>query len=128
MIENLAALRARLSAQSAPFFSEYEDTDPRKLQSLSLEQQKKRAKELLRQWRNSTNYTERKLQLADAQRVIARQHGNNNWTDLKAHIERMVVSRQAIEQGQPSALDDDHRTSHIAHRTYAAATTSGMPW
>ena len=51
MIENLASLRAQFATQPPKLSSVFDKDDPRKLKHLSLEQQKKRAKDLLREWR-----------------------------------------------------------------------------
>jgi hypothetical protein len=127
MIVSLAALRQQPAspAQSPP---EFADGDPRKLEPISLEQQKKRAKELLRdlrmknpealtRWgqsrRGAQPTVDTDLHLNDAQLILAREHGFGKWTDFKAHIERARIARAAVEQGQPTALDADRRTLHI---------------
>lgn len=75
---------------------------------LSLEQQKKRAKELLRALRNgdadarervqrvqpnAAGLSEARLQLADAQHVLARENGFSSWTQLKAHAAQLSAAR-----------------------------------
>jgi len=116
MIEKLTSIRARFDAKapnSGSLLSEFDESDPRKLQHLSLEQQKKRAKELLHELQASTNSKKDRPKLADAQRTIAMQHGFSKWTELKAHIELLELSRKSLELNQPSALDGDHRALHI---------------
>jgi hypothetical protein len=100
---------------------------------LNLEQQKKRAKELLQQFRAADPTAIDRFQhyhpkfkrhpnfsihtfepiLSDAQLVIARECGLLSWPELKAHIERLDQARLAIAQGQPIALDADLSTLHI---------------
>ncbi|MDW5377745.1 DUF1835 domain-containing protein [Halomonas sp. HP20-15] len=86
----------------------------------SLEQQRKRAKELLKAARADDPEAlarivrhipprEAPLQLADAQCVIARECGFPSWPKLKAHIETLDASRRlVIENG-----DRDRATLHI---------------
>jgi len=79
----------------------------------SLEQQRKQAKELLRAFRaGDASARERirrhlpdkaRLTLADAQFVLAREHGFRSWAALKAHVE------QAGEAMTPSVLEELHR-------------------
>ncbi|WP_455365752.1 DUF1835 domain-containing protein [Kaarinaea lacus] len=112
MITNLAALREQLAAQNyRPH--DFKDGDPRKLNHLSLEQQKKRAKELLKYWRANNNGPIYAPKLSDAQQSIAQQHGFRKWTDFKAHIEQARIAREVLQSGQPAALDADLRTLHI---------------
>jgi hypothetical protein len=99
---------------------------------LNLEQQRKRAKELLQQYRAADpmaidrfccHHPHFKHQphlvvpfapkLSDAQLVIAQEWGLSSWAKLKAHIDRLDQARQAIAQGQPIALDADLPTLHI---------------
>jgi hypothetical protein len=96
---------------------------------LNLEQQKKRAKELLQAVKNAEPEAIARFQrhhpgdrclcaealptLSDAQLVIARECGLPSWPKLKAHIEQLDQARQAIAQGQPVALDADLKTLHI---------------
>jgi hypothetical protein len=127
MIVSLAALRQQ-PASSTHSLPEFADGDPRKLDHISLEQQKKRAKELLRdlrmkhpealaRWRQSHGGArpdvDADLHLNDAQLILAREHGFGKWMDFKAHIDRARIARDAVEQGQPTALDADRRTLHI---------------
>ncbi|PMR74482.1 DUF1835 domain-containing protein [Billgrantia endophytica] len=86
----------------------------------NLEQQRKRAKELLKAARADTPDAlarmlchipprEAPLRLADAQFVIARECGFSSWTRLKAHIESLDASRRlVIDHG-----DRDMVTLHI---------------
>ena len=113
MIESLSAQRARLSTQNPQFFYHFDEGDPRRLNHLSLEQQKKRAKDLLKQWHAETGTIKRDRKLSDAQHSIAKQYGFKNWTQLKTYIEQSRIAREAVAQGKPSALDENQRTLHI---------------
>lgn len=124
MIVNLAELRQQRLSPPPP---EFDPADPRRRNRLSLEQQKKRAKDLLhaiqsndadaiaRFQRHSPEClsAERIPHLHDAQDVIARENGFRKWTGLKAHIDRISVEQQVTIEGRPSALDDGQRTLHI---------------
>ena len=112
MIDNLAELRQQLTAQDYKPHN-FEDGDPRKLQHLSLEQQKKRAKDLLKQWHANKTGPNDSPKLNDAQHAIAQQHGFRKWADLKAYIEQANVARDALLTGQPTALDAGKSTLHI---------------
>jgi len=125
MIVNLAQLREQLT--STTLAPEFEAGDSRRLNPLSLEQQKKRAKELLHDWRARkasaidrfrrhcphAASSESGPRLGDAQLVIARENGFRQWTDLKAHADHIRIARAATRQGRPSALDSRYRTLHI---------------
>lgn len=123
MITSLSGLRRQSSSR---WFYDFEAGDPRGLERLSLEQQKKRARELLRALQQNDADAIRRLKLnhpkapahrearlTDAQRVIARELGFNKWTELKAHIEQAQVARDAVESGAPASLDNDALTLHI---------------
>ena len=87
---------------------------------LNLEQQHKRAKDLLKAAKAGDAAALRRLRaagsdsaaapkLAQAQHCIARELRFKNWADLKRHIGAMERARQA-----PTAiLDDDCRTMHV---------------
>lgn len=116
MLVHLAALQRQF--HSSQF--ELPAADPRRLAPLSLEQQKKRAKELLRAARARMpaamarlGNVESEPRLSDAQRAIATELGFAKWTDLKAHIEQAEIARAAIRAGRPTALDARQRTLHI---------------
>ena len=98
---------------------------------LNLEQQKNRAKDLLRAARAAdpealsrfaavrralTQHSPETLpvtvKLVDAQYVIARELRFASWAKLKEHIESMDLQRVAIEDKQPSP-DGDLKTLHI---------------
>jgi hypothetical protein len=102
---------------------------------LNLEQQKKRAKDLLRAAKarekdalarivaareagsgagadGAANTTSATLKLAEAQFVIARELRFASWAKLKAHIAAMDGERTAMAQGQ-ATLDDGIKTLHI---------------
>ena len=124
MIVNLMQLREE---RSVPPAAEFETGDIRRLNPLSIEQQKKRAKELLRAVRsNDADAAERFRRhspdslssqsgprLSDAQHVIARETGFRKWTDLKTHTDRIRIAQQVTLEGRPSALDRGTRTLHI---------------
>ncbi len=121
MLVNLAQLRKQRTSPSTT--AEFKPDDPRRLNHLSLEQQKKRARELLKavqmqdsaaleRWRhNGFNPAEPKLN--EAQRVIAWENGFRKWEELKAHADHIRLAQQAVRHSQPSALDAEQRTLHI---------------
>jgi hypothetical protein len=124
MIVNLAELRQQRTLPPQP---ELDPTHPRRRNPLSLEQQKKRAKDLLRALQSNDGNAIARLQrhspeslssggiarLHRAQQVIARENGFRKWADLKAHIDRIAVEQQATIKGQPAALDGRDWTLHI---------------
>ena len=95
---------------------------------INFEQQKKRAKELLTQWRlhnseslsrlfkqlpeyqNSADLAQA-VSLADAQFVIARELRLPSWVKLQKHVQLMEHARNAIDHNSP--LDQDLSTLHI---------------
>ena len=98
---------------------------------LNLEQQKNRAKDLLRAakaadpealsrlaavrrtaGKNSPETIPAAVKLADAQHVIARELRLGSWAKLKAHIQSMERQRAAIGERRP-APDGDLKTLHI---------------
>jgi len=113
MIQSLTTLRAQLLNQPLQKFSKFDDGDPRRLNHLSLEQQKKCAKELLKRWHSSDDAHQRRFKLSDAQHTIAREYAFKNWSQLKIHIEQERIARKTVAQGKPSALDEKQRTLHI---------------
>lgn len=96
--------------------------------SLNLEQQRKRAKDLLREIRagnpealqrlicasssTTTRPTAETAKLVDAQFTIARELRFENWPKLKAHIRQMDRQRLAIAQQSP-APDAGIKTLHL---------------
>lgn len=88
---------------------------------LNLEQQKKRAKDLLAAVRSGDGDALARWNrhrpgnaadgLSTAQHVIARELGLPSWPRLKAHVESMNRAWRAMGQGAP--LDGDCRTLHI---------------
>ncbi|NIY76042.1 DUF1835 domain-containing protein [Thalassospira sp. HF15] len=84
---------------------------------LNLEQQRKRAKELLRNLRAETPSASTRAQsaghkispdtaqLADAQLIIARENGFASWPKMKAHIDQITERNRQIANGAPSSLD-----------------------
>jgi hypothetical protein len=79
---------------------------------LNLEQQRKRAKELLKAARAGVPAARVRFkslpQLAEAQHLIAQELRFSNWTALKQHIAAMSSERDSM-----STLDGDSRTLHI---------------
>lgn len=125
MLINLAQLRQQRTSSSVDI--KFGPDDPRRLNYLSLPQQKKRAKELLKgirahdaaaieRWYRSglkPSTANSDPRLSDAQRVVARENGFKKWQDLKAHTDHIRIAQQAVRDGNPSALDGAQRTLHI---------------
>ncbi|BAZ48498.1 hypothetical protein NIES4103_11060 [Nostoc sp. NIES-4103] len=104
---------------------------PLKQERLNLEQQKKRAKDLLfeykseqelalkrfqvhhHQARNIKDFAGFQPQLSDAQLVIARENGLSSWTKLKQHIQRIEQVSKDIARGIVTAFDADFKTLHV---------------
>ncbi|HEY9707641.1 MAG TPA: DUF1835 domain-containing protein, partial [Oculatellaceae cyanobacterium] len=104
---------------------------PLKEERLNLEQQKKRAKDLLNEYRANRELALRRFQqchpkaedirdfagfqpkLSDAQLVIARENGLSSWTKLKEHIQRIDRASQDIARGVITAFDTDLKTLHL---------------
>lgn len=98
---------------------------------INLEQQKKRAKDLLKNARAGDLVSVQRfqnyhpefklgqgmamdvLQLADSQLVIARENKFPSWSQMKAHIDQMERVRQTIEAKHPEVQDADLTTLHI---------------
>lgn len=83
---------------------------------LNLEQQGKRARELLKAARSGDAGALRRFQslppkLAEAQHLIARDLRFQSWAELKHHTASMAREREAMANVQP--LDADLRTLHI---------------
>ena len=84
---------------------------------LNLEQQKKRAKELLKAVRDGNADAVARWEahhpkgaaagqlLADAQLVIARENGFPSWPRMKTHIDTLRIARQRMEEGRPLVPD-----------------------
>jgi len=101
-------------------------SDPYAAFRLNLEQQRKRAKDLLRAVRAGDAAAWRRLAdavahpvpaaatitLADAQFAIARELGFTAWRDLKAHVMAQAAAREAIAQ-PGAAVDADMPTLHV---------------
>jgi hypothetical protein len=98
--------------------------DPYAAFRLNLEQQRKRAKDLLRAARASDRAARERFRtataghesgdaarLTDAQFVIARELGFATWRELRAHITAMAAHRAAIGHGP--APDAGPRTLHV---------------
>jgi hypothetical protein len=114
---------------------------------LNLEQQKNRAKDLLRAAKsgdanalarlaavrrdavasNTLDSLQATAKLADAQFAISRELRFANWAELKAHIASMDRQRAAIDV-KSAAPDDDLRTLHIrcGHDIQQALVTAGF--
>ncbi|RPJ50762.1 MAG: DUF1835 domain-containing protein [Methanobacteriota archaeon] len=100
-------------------------SDPYAAFRLNLEQQRKRAKDLLRAARAGDAAARRRLadavalrvpdpvtlKLADAQFAIARELGCGSWRDLRAHVMAQAAAREAIRQSGP--VDADMPTLHV---------------
>ena len=113
--------------------SNHSSGSPRSVGLLNLEQQRKRAKDLLKSYqaqelgalkRFQTYHPKAKVlqvfdhcafspTLSDAQLVIAREYGLSSWPKLKAHIDHMAVAARAIASGDAIALDGDISTLHL---------------
>src|SRR5580658_4179509 len=108
---------------------------------LNLEQQKKRAKELLRGLHAGDGAAAARLQsrhprggalapdkakLADAQLVLAREVGFDSWPKLKAHAEALAAARAAA--ARPEQAPDTPATLHIrcGHDIQGALTRAGF--
>jgi hypothetical protein len=101
-------------------------SDPYASFRLNFEQQRKRAKDLLRAVRAGDSAARRRLadalaprapdaeavKLTDAQFAIARELGFGSWRDLRAHVMAQAAAREAIAQRGP-AIDADVATLHI---------------
>src|SRR5688500_12113134 len=100
-------------------------SDPYAAFRLNLEQQRKRAKDLLRAVRAGDAAARRRLaavalpvpdgvttKLADAQFAIARELGFRTWRDLRTHVMAQSAAREAITQAGP-AVDGDMPTLHV---------------
>src|SRR4051794_2545337 len=91
---------------------------------LNLEQQKNRAKELLRAVKagepqalarvaaQRAQSSAGPIKLADVQFTIARELRLPSWSQLKQHIQRMEQQREAIDRQQPPP-DADMKTLHL---------------
>jgi hypothetical protein len=113
MIINLAALRERFAFNPPKLSSQFDEGDPRRLRHLNLEQQKNRARELLREWHSVPDATHPAPTLSDAQYAIAKEHGFTHWAALKAHIEQGKTARNELKNGTPDAPDGNERVLHI---------------
>ena len=131
MIVNLGELRHQLLEENPrlkqPSITEFDlpFNDSRRMPRLSLAQQKKRAKELLKSLKAgetpalSSAYDVgvqnigEEANLARCQYIIAKELGFHKWQNLKNHIEFATVAQQAIENGEPTALDAAKDTLHI---------------
>lgn len=83
---------------------------------LNFEQQRKRAKELLKAARAGEPAALMRFtsppKLAEAQHLIARELRFDNWAALKRHIATMAREQEAVGT-QGAALDGDMRTLHV---------------
>ena len=101
-------------------------SDPYAAFRLNLEQQRKRAKDLLRAVRAGDAAARRRLadagalsvpdaatvKLADAQFAVARELGFTKWSDLRTHVLAQTAARKAIARRGP-AIDADLQTLHV---------------
>jgi hypothetical protein len=99
---------------------------------LNLEQQHKRAKDLLRAAREGdagalarirgvradAGTTSRPLQLADAQLAVAREHGFESWPKLAAELEERDVAafRDAVSHADRARVEQLLRMPHFKKR------------
>ncbi len=101
-------------------------SDPYAAFRLNLEQQRKRAKDLLRAVRAGDAAARRRfadavdlplpdartIKLADAQFAIARELGFTKWRDLRSHVLAQAAARETVAQRGP-AVDADMPTLHV---------------
>lgn len=84
---------------------------------LNFEQQKKRAKELLRAAKagepGAVSRFSADPKLAEAQYLIAKELRFNSWAALKNHIAEMAREREASSVDAGDSLDADRRTLHV---------------
>jgi hypothetical protein len=85
---------------------------------LNLEQQGKRAKDLLKAARSGSaealaRFRSHPPRLAEAQFLIARELRFDTWAALKSHIVTMSCERERMTESSASELDADHKTLHI---------------
>lgn len=130
MIVNLATLRAGFADQQPDLSSQFGPDDPRRLNHLSLEQQKQRAKELLHGLQSPLAAAQPTPKLSNAQHAIAAELGFKNWGQLEVHIEHSRIARDALRSGKPDSLDIGRRVLHIRcgtdiRQTLALAGFSG---
>lgn len=109
----------------------FHHSDSKNDSRLNLEQQRKRAKDILKKAkagdpisieRFQMHHPDFKsgqvmfmnlLQLADAQLVIARENQFSSWSQMKAHINQMELVRKNLEDQQLAPQDADCFTLHI---------------
>src|SRR5688500_7589940 len=101
-------------------------SDPYAAFRLNLEQQRKRAKDLLRAVRAGDTAARRRIadavdlpvpdaatiKLADTQFAIARELGFRTWRDLRTHVMSQAAAREAITRPGP-AVDADMPPLHV---------------
>src|SRR5688500_356021 len=84
---------------------------------LNFEQQRKRAKELLKAARAGEPAALGRFtsppKLAEAQHLIAQELRFENWAALKRHIAAMTREHEAVRAPATVPLDDDMRTLHV---------------
>lgn len=130
-IESIKVLRQQLLSEDPQFtqkiidHNDFSSDDPRHMPRMSLEQQKKQAKELLKALKaGDSSALDRAHEvglipatgtpnLANSQHIIAKELGFTKWTDLKNHIDAAAIAQQAIKSGEPSALDAKTHALHI---------------
>lgn len=129
-IKQLPAIRAEFLSDSDSLF-EFNQDDPRKVIPLSLEYQKKKSKQLLKQLRSDSEnnplewvrikklspksevLTPETIKLSDVQWLMAKEEGFSSWAALKHHIEASKIAIDAIQSNHPTSLDSDKNTLHI---------------
>jgi hypothetical protein len=126
MIISLAAVAADIRAGKREFSNNW--IGPHALRPLNHEQLRKQAKELLDAWQtgdaaslarvavhpDAAGLQHRSPQLADAQHVLAIEHGFYSWGTLKRFVEMQTVARDAQTSGDGGAPDSGKRTLHIS--------------
>ncbi|OOZ18360.1 hypothetical protein BOW28_02170 [Solemya velum gill symbiont] len=113
MILNLAALRAGFTSTPPLLSYRFDKGDPRRLQALTLEQQKERAKARLQEWNSSVESEQPLREFDEAQQVIANEYGFDDWEQLTSHIGKSEIASKAMQAANPDALDGNERVLHI---------------
>ncbi|WP_078462651.1 DUF1835 domain-containing protein [Solemya velum gill symbiont] len=113
MILNFAALRAGFTSTPPLLSYRFDKGDPRRLQALTLEQQKERAKARLQEWNSSVESEQPLREFDEAQQVIANEYGFDDWEQLTSHIGKSEIASKAMQAANPDALDGNERVLHI---------------
>lgn len=89
---------------------DFDEDDPMFARPLSLEFEKKRAKKLLK---NRKESGDENVKLSDIQFELASEQGFASWPRFQAHIVQAKIDRQALATGTVATLDNDKPTLHI---------------